>query len=371
MRRAFAVGAVAAAILVLPLTSCSAAAEPGNDIANASASLPMELAIPTLPDPEPAAVRFLAVGDILLDRLPGARIAREGWKAPFASVKPLVEGADLAFANLECPASYPGVPYPGKPENVTFNADPGALLGIAWAGFDVVSLANNHMNDHGPKAVAETLAALDLIGVARSGAGTDLAEARAPAWLEAGGARVAVLSYAEAWWSVTGAGEATPGVAHAVTDHMVADVGAALADGADYVLVSVHWGEEHARSPTAFQRSFGQAAIDAGAAAVLGHHPHVLQGVERHGRGVILYSMGNFVFDMAADTTYDSAAFVLTLSGGGVEALEIRPLRIDRGLWAPRAATGSDGERILGTLRAMSAKLGTELAVEAEAAYLH
>ena len=370
MRRPLAAGAAAASLAVLCFTACSVAARPESDLANASATLPMELAVPTLPDREAAAIRFLAVGDILLDRLPGARITREGWKAPFLSVKPLVEAADLAFANLECPASYPGVPYPGKPENVTFNADPGALLGLAWAGFDVVSLANNHMNDYGPRAVAETLEALDLAGVARSGAGKGLAEARAPAWLEAGGARVAVLSYAEAWWSVTGAGEASPGVAHAVTEHMVADVGAALADGADYVLVSVHWGEEHARSPNAFQRSFGYAAIDAGAAAVLGHHPHVLQGVERYGRGVILYSMGNFVFDMAADTTYDSAAFILTLSGGGVESLEIRPLRIDRGLWAPRAATGSESERILGSLHAMSARLGTELGLEAGAAHL-
>lgn len=371
MRPSRALVAVAGPLVALSLWSCSVGVTPASGETGAPVSLPMELAIPRLPDPEPAAVRFLAVGDILLDRLPGARIAREGWKAPFASVKPLVEAADLAFANLECPASYPGVPYPGKPENVTFNADPGALLGLVWAGFDVVSLANNHMNDHGPKAVAETLEALDLAGVARSGAGRDLEEARAPAWLEAEGARIAVLSYAEAWWSVTGAGEATPGVAHAVEEDMVADVGAALAEGADYVLVSVHWGEEHARSPNAFQRSFGHAAIDAGAAAVLGHHPHVLQGVERYGRGVILYSMGNFVFDMAADATYDSAAFVLTLFGGGVDALEIRPLRIDRGLWAPRATTGSESERILGSLHAMSASLGTELELEAGSAHLH
>ncbi|MBN1241971.1 MAG: CapA family protein [Spirochaetales bacterium] len=370
MSRTSSPGALAASLVFLLLASCSVAPERAGEDPDASASLPMELAVASLPDPEPAAIRFLAVGDILLDRLPGARIAREGWKAPFASVKPLVEAADLAFANLECPASYPGEPYPGKPENVTFNADPGALLGLAWAGFDVVSLANNHMNDYGPKAVAETLEALDLAGVARSGAGTDLGDAREPAWLEAGGAEIAVLSYAEAWWSVTGAGETTPGVAHAVEAHMVADVGAALAKGADYVLVSVHWGEEHARSPNAFQRSFGRSAIDAGAAAVLGHHPHVLQGVERYGRGVILYSMGNFVFDMEADSTYDSAAFVLTLAEGGVEALEIRPLRIDRGLWAPRAASGPEGERILGKLAAMCAELGTELAFESGAAFL-
>ena len=81
----------------------------------------------------------------------------------------------------------------------------------------------------------------------------------------------------------------------------------------DYLFVSVHWGDELQRMPNRFQRAFGRAAIDAGATAVLGHHPHVLQAVEEYQGGLILYSLGNLIFDMRADITYESAAFNLKL----------------------------------------------------------
>jgi poly-gamma-glutamate synthesis protein (capsule biosynthesis protein) len=310
----------------------------------------------------------------------------------------LVSGADIAFANLETPASYLGKPYPWKPENVTFRADPATLFGLSWAGFDVVSLANNHMNDYGPRALEETLDYLELLGIERAGAGRNAEEARRPAVIERAGLRVLVFAYVEEMWSVIEARSAAAsealgrvekrlygmkpepgalpdldrarfsraGLALARIPDMQADVrGARERYGADYVFVSVHWGEEHEHYPGAFQRAFGRAAINAGATAVLGHHPHVLQSIERYKDGIIAYSLGNFVFDMASDSTYESMALRFVLAEGLIKRAEVVPLRIERKTYRPFPATGADAQLMLRKLQARAKALDTVLEIEA------
>lgn len=307
----------------------------------------------------PGPITLLACGDVLLSRSVADAVERKGYQWPFRNAREFVSSADIAFCNLENPASFIGTPYPGKPANVTFRAPPGTLFGLKWAGFDVVSLANNHMNDYGAAALRETLDYLDLLGIARAGAGADGDSAREPAILRRNGAKVAVLAYVQNSWGVRPAGEG-PGVVLAEQDRLAEDI-RALRDGErpDYIVVSVHWGEEHQRFPDAFQRDFGRAAIDAGAVLVLGHHPHVLQSLETYRSGLIVYSLGNFVFDMAADHTYDTAALRVTLEGGGIRGVEILPLRIDRYDYAPRPAAPAEADRILAGFRESSRVLGT------------
>ncbi len=324
------------------------------------ASVPLSLEGARSPGP----VTLLACGDVLLSRTVADMIDRNGYRWPFRHVRDLVSSADIAFCNLENPASFTGSPYPGKPAEVTFRAPPGALFGLKWAGFDVVSLANNHMNDYGPAAIRETLDYLDLLGIARTGAGIDETSARAPAVLEARGARVGFLAYAEGIWSVLPAASERPGVALADPARLAADI-ASLRKTArpDYIVVSVHWGEEHERHPRQAQRDFGRAAIDAGADLVLGHHPHVLQSLERYREGFIVYSLGNFVFDMAADPTYDTAALRITLAEGRILTAEVLPLRIERRDYAPRPAAPEEAGRILSGLRDTSRLLGTTVEI--------
>ncbi|MBN1520158.1 MAG: CapA family protein [Spirochaetales bacterium] len=352
--------------------------------------------------PAPRELSFLACGDVLLARGPGRRAAEIGSRPLLEHVRGLVSGADIAFANLETPISERGKPYPGKPPGITFRADPDTLDGVAWAGFDVVSLANNHMNDHGPRALADTLEHLDAAGIARAGAGRDLEEASQPALIEVDGQLVAVLSYAEPVWSATvarsgararvltrvetrmtgqeplwtsrdpdRASSSLAGLAPAYVKSMQADVRRVLATAKpEYLFVSVHWGDEYQPFPRAFQKTFGRAAIDAGATAVLGHHPHVLQGVEHYQNGLILYSLGNFVFDMAEDETYETAAFRFYLDKGRIRRLEAIPVRIARRLYAPAIAVGKDGRAILDKLAARSKPLGTALSIEGGIAFL-
>lgn len=338
----------------------------------------------------------LVAGDILLARTPGKRAEQNGFSYLFKDVKDLVSSADIAFANLETPASYIGVPYPGKPENVTFRADPATLFGLAWAGFDVLSLANNHINDYGPRAVEETLDYLELLGIQKSGAGRSLEEARQPSVLFRDGASFAFLSYAVPGYSIIGAAgsmagtaltraeerlnglippspaTANPdsphnrgtGVALATRETIITDIRNIKArQNPDYLFVSIHWGEEHQNIPGAAQIILGRAAIDAGATAVLGHHPHVLQSVERYHDGLIIYSLGNFIFDMAASTTYETATLKLVLSGGKLTRADIIPLRIARDSYAPAPVTGADANARLQSLATWSARFDTEIVV--------
>ncbi|OHD81829.1 MAG: hypothetical protein A3J97_05395 [Spirochaetes bacterium RIFOXYC1_FULL_54_7] len=354
------------------------------------------------PDPAglPAAPRrfsVMAFGDILLARTPGLRVETLGFRYPFTGIRDLVSSADIAFANLENPASWLGSPFPGKPGNVTFRADPATLFGLAWAGFDLVSLANNHMNDYGPRALAETLDFLDLLGVARVGAGRDLEEARRATLVNRDGIRFAFLGYAEPIWSVIGACPASAGrtwarieerfhgplpeplpparpdsaksslagVAIADIQTMTDDVKRTLAVlQPDYLFVSVHWGDELQRMPNRFQRAFGRAAIDAGATAVLGHHPHVLQAIEKYHGGLIIYSLGNLIFDMESDLTYGTAAFDLKLEDGHLVGLEIIPIRIGRGTYVPAPAKVADARAILEGIRTWSGATGRDIQMD-------
>jgi poly-gamma-glutamate synthesis protein (capsule biosynthesis protein) len=319
-------------------------------------------------------------GDILLARKVGDRIEKFGWVHPFVNVPDLLQGSDIAFANLECPASSLGVAYPGKMPEVTFRAAGSALYGLKHAGFDVLSLANNHTNDYGPLALQETIDSLKLLGIEVCGAGADRASARSPAVLEVGGVRVAFLAYAEPLWSVVEADIDSPGVAIIDESDIVEDLYAAR-KRADLVLVSLHWGEEHQGVPRERDRELARRLVDAGADGILGHHPHVLQGAEYYKGAPILYSMGNFVFDMISPATYDSALARLEFTELGAEAIptgsseeqgtspvpirrfaaEIRfvPIRIDPTSYAPARAAQADSQRILRILQERCASLGS------------
>lgn len=301
-------------------------------------------------------------GDIMLARAVDKRIQEAGWHAPFVSIPETIQKADIAFANLESPASFRGKPYPGKPEEVTFRANPGSLLGLKAAGFDVLSLANNHSNDYGPLALMDTIAGLQQLGIHTCGAGTSAKEARQPAILERNGIRLAFLAYAEPIWSVVEAKDGPPpqsGVAVLREADIIADIQAAVKQ-ADGVLVSLHWGEEFHTTPRALDRELARRLIDAGALAVLGHHPHVLQGAEWYRQGVILYSMGNFVFDMQSDATYDSAMALINIKRIGegtvpykpgkttlvVEKLAFQPVKLKRGSWGPAPIDKTEEKRL-------------------------
>ncbi|MEO7230093.1 MAG: CapA family protein, partial [Candidatus Limnocylindrales bacterium] len=219
-----------------------------------------------------------------------------GWDLPRTertgnegAVRTLFEGADLAIANFENPA--PDA-FRYHSTGTVFSADPALIEGLANAGIDWVSLANNHIRDAGANGVLQTIANLDRWGIAHSGAGADLAAARAPALLEAGGQTIALLGYdtiAGSYWATS----SRVGSAPMTAANLREDVAAARAAGADVVIVFPHWGTEYDATPFAGQRALGEAAIDAGADMVIGNHAHWAAAMQVYEGKPIWYALGN------------------------------------------------------------------------------
>lgn len=238
-------------------------------------------------------VMLVAVGDVLLDRGVARRVARDGHECLTEAIWPFLRDADIAVCNLECPLAS-GRPAAAKP--IIFG---GPAEGASWlreAGFDAVSLANNHALDQGRDGLMRTMAGLDRAGVAWFGAGTNQAEASRPRIIRCRSKRVALLGFTVFPDEGVFFNPSAPGTARADPTAIRRAVRLAR-DLGDLVIVSFHWGNEFQNLTSDAQRRIGRLAVDSGADIVVGHHPHVIQGAEVYRGGLIAYSVGNFVFD--------------------------------------------------------------------------
>lgn len=267
-----------------------------------------------------------AVGDVTFGDGVGSAIRANGPRYPWRSVAPVLRGADVAVANLETAVSTRGSPLPGK--LYTFRGPPRALRAAGrFAGIDVVSLANNHSVDYGRTAFLDTLRHARRFGIAKAGGGADLRRARRPAILVRGNLRVAVLGFSDVRPLGFDAGTSRPGATPAFAEYIGPDVRAARRR-ADVVVVYFHWGVERATRPNERQRSFAQIALDAGAHVVLGAHPHVLQPIERRGKRLVAWSLGNFVFAAHSPGTERTGILRVRLGRGAVLGHAFRRARI-------------------------------------------
>ena len=237
-------------------------------------------------------VRLIFVGDVMLDDGPGKVIA--SGRDPLAPFAAQLRDADFTIGNLECPIATVGKPLESK--IFSFRADP-AAVSVLKGRFDALAVANNHSGDYGKAAFLETLGHLDSAGIRHFGGGIDLASAHEPLWIERKGLRLAVLSYNEFKPRSFEAGPNWPGVAWSEDSQVVSDIRAARAAGADLIIPFMHWGWELEPKPGERQRQLARTMIDAGADLVVGGHPHVTQGAEYYRGKLIVYSLGNFVFD--------------------------------------------------------------------------
>lgn len=285
----------------------------------------------------PGTLRLLMAGDVMLDDGPGRTLAQGG--DPLAPFAPWLQQADYTLGNLEVPIARVGKPLESK--IFSFRAHPSATRALKGR-FDGMALANNHSGDYGPAALLETMQHLDAAGIAHVGAGLNLTQAHRPLWIERNGLRVAVLSYNEFKPRSFQAGPNWPGVAWSEDDQVVADLRAARQAGADVVIPFMHWGWERERDPSERQRRLARLMIDAGADVVVGGHPHVTQGAETHKGKLIVYSLGNFVFDGFEDVPGGQTGWLLrlTLDKTGLVAWDTLAAQMDaQGTPHPEPAT--------------------------------
>jgi poly-gamma-glutamate synthesis protein (capsule biosynthesis protein) len=291
-------------------------------------------------------VHIAAVGDVMLDRTLGNAIAAGNIDYPLANFAPLLAAADIALANLESALGDQGAP---ATKSYTFRAPPAAALALANAGIDVVSLANNHALDYGPDALLQAVDLLNGAGVTPIGGGPNAAVARSPHIVTVNGLTLAFLAYVHV--PVEGGGFDTQswtatadsaGLAWAEPAVVAADVAAAAAR-ADHVIVMLHSGYEYVAAPSPPQVAAAQAAIDAGATLVIGHHAHILQGVHFYGEGVIVYGLGNFAFTI--DGPPETALLNVWLGRAGIRHVELVPAIVQPG-GQPRLATPDEAAAI-------------------------
>jgi poly-gamma-glutamate synthesis protein (capsule biosynthesis protein) len=264
------------------------------------------------------------VGDVMLDNGPGHAVASGA--DPFAACAGLLLDADFTVGNLECvlgrggKLAHKAYVFRGAEDS------PRHLRRY----FTALSLGNNHAFDFGPDGLAACLEILDREKIGRFGAGRTLAEARAPFVLEKDGLRIAILAANGFRATDYAATETTPGVAPLREADLLADITAARKT-ADVVIPYVHWGDELVAEPLAADRAFARRMIDAGAAAVIGGHPHVTQTVDVYRGAPIVYSLGNFVFDYYPCDPPEWTGWVvkLTVAKGQPVEIETRAVVLD------------------------------------------
>lgn len=265
-------------------------------------------------DKENSEINLLFVGDIMLSRTIGDIMARKNdWKYPFLEMADLLRSADLTIGNLEGPISSRGV---NQGSIYSFRANPKAAEGLLSSGFDVLSIANNHIFDWGRAALSDTIGILNEVGIATVGAGHNFEEANAPRVIEIHGVKIAFLAYTDLYPQSLWATETQGGVSDSTLENIKKFISIAR-DQADVVILLWHWGEEYETVSRPREQAIARALIDAGADIIVGHHPHVVQEVEEYNGGYIAYSLGNFVFDQnfSEDTRRGRALKIILRDG--------------------------------------------------------
>ncbi len=272
--------------------------------------------------PESQPIILMAVGDIMLGRGVEYMINKYGqsdFNFAFANIKNYLSDADIFFGNLEGPISNRGI----KVGSIySFRFSPTSTLALKNAGFDVVSIANNHMFDYQAIALQDTMINLQKAGIDYVGAGLNEEEAFGLKIKEIQGTKIGFLGFENLGSANWRAGENKTGMAWINQDdfNKVKEIIIQSKKQVDILAVSLHAGVEYQPLPDDFQKDFAKMAIDAGADLVLGHHPHVSQPLEKYNDGWVAYSLGNFVFDQY---------FSKETMEGGLLRVEIKNKKID------------------------------------------
>jgi poly-gamma-glutamate capsule biosynthesis protein CapA/YwtB (metallophosphatase superfamily) len=246
---------------------------------------------------EPETYTLLFVGDIMLERGVDWRNQRYGTGEPtypFKLIADALKETDLTIGNLEGPISDKGVRVGSI---YSFRMDPKYIEGLKFAGFDVLSLANNHMLDYTAAALTDTVERLRIAGIGTAGVGKNYGEANAAHIEELpDGTRIAFLSYTNLMPDSFKAGPNSPGLSDdnlSIVQNSIDEI----RNSADIIVLLWHWGDEYQTQSHPREQEIARTLIDAGADLIVGHHPHVAQEIETYSGKTIAYSLGNFIFD--------------------------------------------------------------------------
>lgn len=298
-------------------------------------------------------VRIAFVGDVLLADAVGRMIDQRGVLFPWRDATVAFEGADLVVGNLEMAIT---TVEDAEPKQFNFKAEPRVLGGAVAAGVDLFTLANNHAMDYGAAGLLETVGNLEDAGIAHVGAGADDEAARRPHIVEVNGVRIGFLGFSRVYpyahWVASGR---QPGMASGY-DYALAEVVRtvrAVRPLVDALFVLVHWGDELAGHPREIDVAFADTLRSLGVTGIIGHHPHVLQGIDLRDSSVVAYSLGNFIFWSFRETTRMTGVLHVTLGPDGeIARVDFRPMKIREG--RPLFTDANGSAEILERVRTLS-----------------
>ena len=279
-------------------------------------------------------IRLIFVGDIMMSRSVGKKMAKENnWKWPFLKIGSWLKKADLTFGNLEGPIS-------DKGKNVgsiySFRDDPRSIEGLKYGGFDILSVANNHMADWGHSAFEDTLMRLKKANISYIGGGFNAQEAYSPVIKTIKGTKLCFFGYTDIGPHSFEASDNQSGMAFVDVDNPGGDI-EKYRSQCDLIIVSLHFGEEYYPKATSRQEAIAKLLAQSGTDLIIGHHPHVIgdiatlsQGQNTDKKTYVFYSLGNFVFDqMFSQKTRTGMALVVEIKGKKIVSVLPREIQIN------------------------------------------
>lgn len=270
-------------------------------------------------------VTFSAVGDVLLDRGIRKAIEKHGIEYPFIKVAEFIKSRDLSFCNLECPISKQGEPLAKR---YTLRADPSFIDILKLSGLKIFSLANNHSLDYGRDALKDTKNILEENDFVALGIGEKQEQAKKPVIIKKRDTAFAFFAYVTLPLEGIVYSEDLFGPSQAEIGEICEEI-KKVRDKVDIIVVSFHWGNEYAGFPSDKQKEYAYKSIESGADIIIGHHPHVIQTIEKYKNSIIVYSLGNFLFDQNKEVRKQSFVFCCNFKDRKISKLFLIPTVIN------------------------------------------
>ena len=291
------------------------------------------------------------------------RLTRQkGVDYPYKKIKPLIDNYSIAFANMESAVSDRGTPVKNK--TWVFKTSTYCAGYFPYSGIDVVSLANNHILDYGKDALSNTIKFMKTSGIAYCGAGMNEFEARKPAILKYEGIDILFLAYNELPPADYFAKSSKCGSAKIDDDKIISDI-TNYKRSDNFLFVSLHWGTEHSYKIEAKQIERAHKYIDAGADGIIGHHPHVPQGVEIYKGKPIFYSLGNALNGFYNEKYKANIFGAVNIYGGRIVSIGVIPVEGDNYImeFQPYQLKGDSAVRVVEMIEKLSSEFGTDFTI--------
>lgn len=300
-------------------------------------------------------VAILAGGDVMLGSWVQDVVRKSGWFYPFAAMDSVIDGSDIFMINLEAPF---GEEDSAFAKTYTFQVAPDLIEVLTAGRIGAVSLANNHIMDFGPGALKYTMDLLREKGIVFGGAGMNLQEAGKPAILKVRDMSVAIACYSLTFPKEFWATDTTAGTCFPYHTFFYKDIRKFKQEN-DLVIVSFHWGSELMETPKEYQTELARNTIDAGADIIIGHHPHVIQGIEIYKGRVIAYSLGNFIFGSYSENAREAMLLKFSFGTNGIQRCRIYPINVYNAEveFQPRFLTDEDKIKFFNKLVTISTEL--------------